>query len=60
MTPPRRRTPSLESLPVIVEPPPRRGPQPCDTGNPACGAPARLYPAGWRCDRHRPTTYRPE
>jgi len=35
-------------------------PKTCDTGNPVCGAPARPYPAGWRCDRHRPGAYRPE
>jgi len=23
-----------------------------------CGRPARPYPAGWRCDRHRPRTRR--
>ncbi|MFE1845189.1 hypothetical protein [Streptomyces sp. NPDC059515] len=37
-----------------------RPPLTCDTGNPVCGAPARPYPAGPRCDRHRPYTYRPE
>jgi hypothetical protein len=26
----------------------------CGSGNPLCGQPARLYPAGWRCDEHRP------
>jgi hypothetical protein len=29
----------------------------CDTGRPKCGKPARFYPAGWRCDKHRPTSY---
>lgn len=29
----------------------------CDTGNPTCGEPARLYAAGWRCDGHRPHSY---
>ncbi|MFG3585054.1 hypothetical protein [Streptomyces sp. NPDC047990] len=29
----------------------------CDTGRPMCGGPARLYPAGWRCDDHRPSSY---
>ncbi|MFD8200023.1 hypothetical protein [Streptomyces sp. NPDC059701] len=29
----------------------------CDTGRPRCGAPARFYPAGWRCDDHRPTSF---
>lgn len=37
-----------------------RPPLTCDTGNPVCGAPARPYPAGPRCDRHRPRTYRPQ
>jgi hypothetical protein len=27
----------------------------CDTGRPLCGAPARYYAAGWRCDEHRPS-----
>lgn len=30
----------------------------CDTGRPRCGKPARFYPAGWRCDEHRPSSYR--
>lgn len=25
------------------------------TGRPPCGKTARFYPAGWRCDEHRPT-----
>jgi hypothetical protein len=29
----------------------------CDTGRPLCGQPARFYPAGWRCDEHRPHRY---
>ncbi|MHB9861908.1 hypothetical protein [Streptomyces sp. YIM S03343] len=29
----------------------------CDTGRPLCGAPARLYAAGWRCDAHRPSSF---
>ncbi|MFD8611045.1 hypothetical protein [Streptomyces sp. NPDC059631] len=32
----------------------------CDTGRPVCGAPARPYPAGPRCDDHRPHSIRPE
>lgn len=36
---------------------PRPVPGICDTGRPKCGQPARLYPAGWRCDGHRPTSY---
>ncbi|GAA2732120.1 hypothetical protein [Streptomyces nogalater] len=30
----------------------------CDTGRPRCGKPARFYAGGWRCDEHRPRTYR--
>lgn len=26
----------------------------CDAGLTPCGRPARFYPAGWRCDEHRP------
>lgn len=29
----------------------------CDAGRVRCGKPARFYPAGWRCDDHRPTSY---
>jgi len=29
----------------------------CDAGQVRCGKPARFYPAGWRCDDHRPTSY---
>src|ERR1700733_14287500 len=29
-------------------------------GDGPCGAPARLYPAGWRCDEHAPGTARPD
>lgn len=36
---------------------PRPAPGICDTGRPKCGKPARFYPAGWRCDKHRPTSY---
>lgn len=32
----------------------------CDTGQPVCGAPGRLYAAGWRCLNHQPTTHKPE
>lgn len=28
--------------------------RPCEAGVTACGAPARLYPCGWRCETHRP------
>lgn len=36
---------------------PRPIPGICDTGRPKCGQPGRLYPAGWRCDEHRPSSY---
>lgn len=36
---------------------PRPVPGICDTGRPTCGEPARFYAAGWRCDKHRPTSY---
>ncbi|WP_158673853.1 hypothetical protein [Streptomyces klenkii] len=32
---------------------PRRGGR-CNHGRTPCGAPARFYPCGWRCDRHQP------
>lgn len=35
---------------------PRPVPGVCDTGQPKCGQPGRLYPAGWRCDKHRPSS----
>ncbi|WP_187283752.1 hypothetical protein [Streptomyces sp. adm13(2018)] len=42
---------------VIVPPPyPKTTPGFCETGNPMCGEPARLYAAGWRCPAHRPST----
>ncbi|MFE5037066.1 hypothetical protein [Streptomyces sp. NPDC056683] len=28
----------------------------CDTGRPLCGETARWTPAGWRCDKHRPSS----
>lgn len=54
---------------ILASPPPEPvpgqlavdvGPAPltCDTGNPICGAPARPYPAGPRCDQHRPHSHR--
>ncbi|NEC29558.1 aromatic ring-opening dioxygenase LigA [Streptomyces sp. SID8111] len=54
-TPPPNPVPGQTAV-EVEEPPPLT----CDTGNPVCGAPARPYPAGPRCDRHRPYTYRPE
>jgi len=36
---------------------PRVVPGICDAGRPKCGQPARLYPAGWRCDEHRPGSF---
>ena len=54
-TPPPEPVPGQLAVDVEEKPPPT-----CDTGRPRCGAPARLYPAGWRCDQHRPSTIRPE
>lgn len=43
--------------PLISPPPyPKTTPYQCETGNPVCGKPARLYAAGWRCPAHRPKT----
>ncbi|MFJ7337851.1 aromatic ring-opening dioxygenase LigA [Streptomyces sp. NPDC101116] len=60
--PPPELVPGQAALDVGTAPPTEEKPRPksCDTGKPRCGAPARFYPAGWRCDRHRPSTYRPE
>jgi hypothetical protein len=46
---------------ITVTPPPRPKVTPgqCDTGRPVCGKPARLYPAGWRCDGHVPHAPKP-
>lgn len=49
---------------ITVTPPPRPKVTPgkCDTGRPVCGAPARLFAAGWRCVDHvpnSPTTSQP-
>jgi hypothetical protein len=53
--------PAVEERPVaarLVAPAiPRPVPGVCDTGRPKCGQPAQLYPAGWRCPEHRPTSY---
>lgn len=60
-TPPPETLPGQAALDVPAAPPREdRPPLTCDTGNPRCGAPARPYPAGPRCDRHRPSTYRPQ
>ena len=46
------------SEPALAAPTlPRPAPGVCDTGRPKCGKPARFYPAGWRCGKHRPTSY---
>ena len=29
----------------------------CDTGNPPCDKPARLYGGGWKCEEHKPKSY---
>jgi len=36
---------------------PRPVPGICDAAQPKCGAPARLYAAGWRCSDHKPRSY---
>lgn len=60
-TPPPENVPGQAALEVDTAPAVEDKPPPtCDTGNPRCGEPARFYPAGWRCDRHRPSTYRPQ
>ncbi len=41
------------SAPAIERP----APGICDTGQPRCDQPARFYPAGWRCEKHRPSSY---
>jgi hypothetical protein len=39
----------------ITPPPyPKTTPGFCETGNPVCGEPARLYAGGWRCQEHVP------
>ncbi len=45
---------------VTVVPPPRLKtvPRACGDGVTPCGAAARLYPCGWRCDEHSPGAYR--
>lgn len=43
----RRPTPTA---PIRIGRPPGQ----CGAGVTPCGAPARLYPCGWRCDGHRP------
>jgi hypothetical protein len=52
-TPPREAGPASHLVAPAI---PRTVPGVCDTGRPKCGGPARFYPAGWRCDDHRPTT----
>ncbi|MDN5380702.1 aromatic ring-opening dioxygenase LigA [Streptomyces sp. LB8] len=61
-TPPPEPVPGQTALDVPTAPRSAKPKPPptCDTGNPVCGAPARLYPAGWRCDRHRPSSYHPQ
>lgn len=47
---------------VSSPPAPRVTPGQCTSGNPPCGAPARLFPCGWRCPIHTPAALagRPE
>ncbi|MER5312730.1 hypothetical protein ABT034_33715 [Streptomyces sp. NPDC002773] len=43
---------------ISITPPPypKTTPGFCETGNPMCQQPARLYAAGWRCSDHLPTS----
>lgn len=41
-----------EQTPMNYQPTPGQ----CGAGQTPCGADARLYPGGWRCDEHRPST----
>lgn len=56
----RGRTPApLNYIPAPRSSPPSREPLPlyrglCGSGVTPCGAPARFYACGWRCDSHRP------
>lgn len=52
---PQRSRPPTHHLPPARTPPtvPRGR---CGSGRPLCDQPARLYPAGWRCDQHRPSS----
>ncbi|MFF9284839.1 aromatic ring-opening dioxygenase LigA [Streptomyces griseosporeus] len=60
-TPPPPRVPGQVAINLDRPPAEEKPPPSCDTGNPRCGArPVRFYAAGWRCDDHRPSTYRPE
>lgn len=52
-TPPQADTSASRPVAPVI---PRPVPGVCDTGRPKCGERARFYPAGWRCDDHRPTT----
>ena len=49
------------TAPSVPQPPARRPVKPFVCGVPLvpggrdlCGEPARMYPCGWRCERHRP------
>jgi hypothetical protein len=63
-TPPARLRPPAQRRPVhrwtppptAYDTPPQPAPGQCSAGWQACGAPARLYPAGWRCELHEPST----
>ncbi|KOV13793.1 hypothetical protein ADK90_36610 [Streptomyces sp. XY413] len=56
---PRRGFPESDDRPHTPAPVPAvpRGRCGAGGGAGACGAPARLYPGGWLCDRHNPTSY---
>lgn len=44
---------------IAITPPPypKTTPGFCETGNPWCQKPARLYAAGWRCLDHVPSRH---
>ena len=41
-------------LQITPPPYPKTTPGFCETGNPMCQKPARLFAAGWRCAEHVP------
>ena len=44
----------MTGQPKPVPPRVQATPGRCETGRPVCGKTARLYPGGWRCERHQP------
>lgn len=53
---PRRPEPEARSITIPDRPEYRLRPGVCAAGVQPCGAPARLYPGGWRCDNHVPSS----